>query len=359
MFDKNGKTDFELLKNSEEIRRKYVAALDHPSSAVRRTAYTPLTFSQIEIEPKRLEEVLGTWNEDLESPVVMASAGDAGHVLATALDLRRTATLQATLEAAWLQAARGGGVVNPKVLLPFLTHPDTEVRAGTLRALAEDPGFVPDEAVVRTFTNDENVEVRIAAGEVLVKRLGAAGVARIAALLTAKPDYPGEQFLSSDLVKHEVGRELGNRRVADESTPIALALTYASYATLHGDRDVPPASLERALAGEDPFAFSMLGTLCHRLELVHHRARLQARWQELLPRWRVNERPILIATAAASLLRWDETSGDPARLRLGLELCESFPTDPPRSVRLYAERVAKSTDAGVASRAATMLEKWR
>jgi hypothetical protein len=356
IFPPDGKPKYELLQSDPALRAEYQRALDHRSSLVRRTALTALTSSGIELDPARMEEVLRTWNEDLETPVVIAAAGDASHALADALELRRTATLRAVLDGAYVQVAKGGRPVDLAAVSAFLTHQEAEVRKVTLSALAADARYQPDEAVMRIFTTDPVVEVRVAAGLCLALRSGAAGVRQMIAYLRVKPDYEVERQLTHHLGAGDAGRAFATERVSDVRTPVVVAILYAQR-LLQGGIAPSTELVDRTLADGGSESLYYLAALAAKAGWDGQRNRLQKHWMMHQAEWSRGD-PHFSSGAALLLATWDESVGSAERLVLALELFETFESAPSTRMRTLVGRTATREESDIRKRAVALLERW-
>jgi hypothetical protein len=346
----------ERLKEDPSLVERCLEAVQRERGIVRRAALTVLAFGQVDLGRATLEEVLGTWNEDLESPVEVASgAGGARHV-AEALALRRTATLQAALKAAWWQASRGGEAVSWQVVVPFLAAPEAGVRQQALLALGADSTYAPG-AEVETLLRDprEPLDVRQAAGACLIQRAGEQGAGIVAAHLADRLDEELELALASPLVSTRAGRALADERLAAATTPLKLALLYAR----EPGRELVPDLLARLLtevarSGAVEHALSLV-EVCRRAGRDEQRIGVQQLWRANQARWRAADADGTLLLAR-TLIRWDEGSDDPTRWDLALEICEQMRESLDAGARKFLARVRAGADPASSRRAARLLE---
>lgn len=354
VFPGDGTGNYDLLKKDEALREEYRRALDHRSSLVRRTALTALTSSGIEIDPAGMEEVLRTWNEDLERPVVVAAAGDARVALASALDLRRTATLRAVMNGAYMQAVTGGRPVAAAALEPFLMHEDVEVRRATMDALGADKGYRPSDAVMRVFTSDPEAEVRRSAAECLLAR---EGQARLIALFRARPDYPVEAWVSHHVAAGDIGHAFAAERLADPRTSIVTAILYGMRLA-HDGITLPKDLVDRTIADGTAESLNYLVDLAALAKWDDERDRLQAHWKAHRAVWQAEEHPVYAGYAGSALVRWDDAAGTAPRLLLALDVCEAFDKPATRTMRPFVSRAATRPEPDISRRAKALLERW-
>jgi hypothetical protein len=349
----------ERLKEDPPLVERCLVAVQRERGVVRRAALTVLAFGQVDLGRATLEEVLGTWNEDLESPVEVASgAGGARHV-AEALALRRTATLQAALKAAWWQASRGGEAVSAQVVVPFLATPEAGVRQQALLALGADPTYAPGPEVEALLRDPrEPLDVRQAAGACLIQRAGERGAEIVVSCLAEHTAEDLELLLAGLLAPTEAGRALVRARRTDPHTPLKLALLYAREPS-KGNELAPQqvSSLFAAVenSGEVEHALS-LAELCRRADLDERRTELQRLWTSMLPRWRAQDANTT-HLVARTLVRWDADSIDRRRWELALEICEQMRESLDAHARAFLERVRAGPDSGLSARAVRLLEK--
>lgn len=344
------------LQEDPDLVARCQVAVREGRGVVRRAALTVLGLGKVDLDSKTLEEVLRTWNEELESTVAVASAGGNARFVAEALDLRRTATLQEALRAAWWQASRGRGCVASGVVLPFLAAPDAGVRQQALLALAADDGFAPTEAVKALLRDrSEPVAVRQAAAECLLRRAGEAGASLVVASLQGESAEELERACLHSLLPTAAGRAFARERITDPAAPLGLALLHAR----HLGRDAGLVVGERLLAG-----VLASGSLDHAAALVEAcrsahwdglRGALQQLWTQRRADWKQRDAQgteLVVRT----LVQWDDESGDPRRWEQALEVCEQMSDILDRRTRAFLERLeATAPDAGMRARAARVL----
>jgi len=351
---------FELLQSDAQLRARFEAALDHSSAVVRRVALSALTSSGIVTDPRRLEEVLRTWNEDLEISPSLASApgADRGRLAAAVLASGRAQTLQAALSAALLLAARGGEPVSASVVLPHLEDGDVDVQVAALAALQADPGYVPGEELEKLLANPrQHVKTRTDAAYCLEARLGDEGVRRIVAVLGSLEDGGEiEPRIATAVVKQPAGLPWARDRMNAAGTPIRTALAYAQALIRVGQPVSHEALVPRGLKDGTPETARLLLECCWRSDWTQYRAALQEYWMTLDKAWR--KRPggdeDGVATAMY-LLTWDEAAGTPERLGLALDLCEAIGQHQGTWIPRWLGRIASHTDPKVALRARELL----
>ncbi len=337
-----------LLLEDDARRAEYVAALDDPSSLVRRTALAALVFSGVPIDASRLEAILEHAREDLETPLEVASlAGDARY-LADALEARRIATLRGVLTSAGVGASRGGPPVRASRLTPYLSHADAEVRKRALFALTFDGGFRPGPEVDALLDGDRDFDVRVAAALCLLDRRGEKGAEALIVRLREHADPALEELILPKLASHPAALALSTERVGDAATPVRLALAHALVVVRAGRAEPPTAVVERALADPDPDVWRLLADVAATAGWTQVRAPLQARW-ERAPR---AERRILSAT----LVAWDVSSGDERRLETALAICEAERGE--KLLLPHLRSISKGPFPSVAARAERLLADW-
>lgn len=344
-----GRPDYDLLKRDEGLRREYLAALDHESSLVRRTAMHALTWSGIDLEPARLEAVLTTWDEDLEAPLELAATSRGTKHLQDELARRRDVTLHTLISGAYVQAVRSAGRLDAAVLEPFIDHPYDANRSTALRALAADPTYRPGGRVARRLRVDEVDDVRKAAAMLLVERGGEAGIEIVMDYLRSGQDWTSEGTLLPRLRAHPDMLALSRERIADAEVPPQIALHHLRLLCRAGEVTEPPVELvERALAADDPEAWASLACVAGEQDLISARVPLQACWQRCPP-----------GTARSSLARhlvdWDVACQDEERLGLALDILE---TDRDERLRAHAVTLAKSDLPSIRDRAQNLLSSW-
>lgn len=352
VFPLEGPTRDTLLQEDPALRAEYLRALDHPSSLVRRVAISALTFSKIPIDAARLTHVLTTWDETLDGPVVVASAGPSERQVAEALDARRTATLVDVLLAVEVQALRGGERVPSASVRPYLLHAEGEVRQAALAALGADPTLDVASEAERLLASDPVLAVRDEAARQVLRRRGARGAEQIVALLKAKPDAAMEQKQVVPLGQFPAGIAFARERADDPATPLPLALLHASVIARRGERAAALRLIPRAVADGDMEALHRAASLAAELDARELRAPFQERWRRDHGPWcaaRVPSRDYL----ALALARWDEASGDAHRLALALELLEGLDDLhlPPLRDLLGRLAAAAGTETGARARA--------
>jgi len=347
----SGSPDHERLARDAAARAEFLAALDHPSSCVRRTALYGLLNSRIPVDPARLEKVLTEFHEDLEIPVETASVSDDGRAVADALRGQRAATVLSALIGLDVTPETGVPRVRSEVVASFLSDPEPPIRRQALIALRADARYVPDATVERLMRGDPDREVAVFAADLLVLRRGEEGASLVVDRLRKAPDPVIERMLVSALAPTRVGLELAHERVADPTTDPALALAQAItlYDRAPKHEFAPPeAVIDRALHAPTRLSFEALAYLCIKANWTMYRARLQAMWRGLSREDR--------DYGGRDLVAWDLTGvADEARLTLALDICEAD-----RSSQERAAVVTMSTNpsALIRQRAERLLASW-
>jgi|GEM_PF-2123314 len=359
VFPKDGSpAKLNLLRDDAGQRARFEAALDHGSAAVRRIALSALTSSGIPVDPSRLEEVLGTWNEDLETSLSRAAApgADHGRLVAEALAHGRDQTLQAALFAALNQAARGGKPVAASLVLPHLKSGAAGVQLRALGALAEDPGYVPGEELERLVESaHEALEVRSEAARCLEKRLGDEGVRRVILALERGADTEAvEAHVAPTVMRQPTGLAWARQRVWDEGVPIGTRLSYAQGLLTRGERVPKEDIVRRVVAQPEDRLVERLAECCRRGDWTDQREALQALWMAHHAAWRVSPQGDLGEFVARNLLAWDESAATPSRLALALDICAQMGQHTSAWVRQWLGRAAAHEDVGIAARAAAL-----
>ncbi len=344
-----------LLREDAGQRARFEAALDHGSAAVRRIALSALTSSGIPVDPRRLEEVLGTWNEDLETSLSLAAApgADHGRLVAEALAQGRDQTLREALTAAKNQAEQGGKPVATAWVLPHLTSRDVGVQLGALGALALDPGYVPGEELENLLGSaQQSREVREEAARCLEQRLGEEGVRRVVVALERMADAETiEVGVAPVIMRQPTGLAWARTRVWDEGVAIATTLAYAQGLLGRGESVAKDSIVRRVLAEPEGWLVEGLAECCRRGDWTDQREVLQAIWMAHHVAWGASPRGDAGEFVARCLLDWDATAGAPSRLNLALDICAQMGQHASLWVRRWLARVATHEDFGITSRA--------
>jgi hypothetical protein len=338
-----------VLKEDEALRREFIGALDHPNSYVRQVALSGLINGGIDLDPRRIEQVLANSNETMTGALA-ASSQDAERVIAQTLAQRRTQTLLSALAGAGTQAARGGKPVRPDAIEPYVVHVDPAVQVSALGALRQDPSYQPGEVVERLLARDDDVDVRAEAGSLLIARRGEPAVEAVVAQLRAKPDWVLEMRLVPHLGKSPAGLALARERTEDPATPMALALLHAQMLARKGERAAVLRLIPKAAADGDIEAVRWAATFAKEWSATEARPALQARWRKDHERWRADA-PSTRQAIAQSLVTWDEASNEEARLDLALEVLEDLGPITRAALREALERLARSSLPSVRQRA--------
>lgn len=298
--------DLDYLKRDAEARAEYLAALDHPSSFVRRVAISTLGWSGVEVPPETMVRILTTYREDLERPLELAGVGDAGRYVATALERRRSATIREVLTTSFLLAAQGKAHIDAEHVLPWLSHEDASVRIMALEALVFNEAYRPGEVIWTMLREDEDLEVRKSALEVLEERLDSEAHPRLLAYFRGMDDPDMEPVVIHALrdtpgldkaVRARFGRGL--------ASPLSR-VAHARRMLQQGD----PAPMNQVLAGAlekgGPHALWIAVTHMVKLDRADLRPILVARRAEIPGHER--------RRYAGMLLAWDVASGDRDRI---------------------------------------------
>jgi hypothetical protein len=345
VFGEGSTPDYGLLLRDAALRDEYLAALDHPSSLVRRTALTALTSTGVELPAERLRRTLAEWREDLETPIEVASAGATDRWIAEALAKRRTATLRAALKGIEYQTARSGRVVDPAVLVPFLRDPDDEARKHAIQALRHDPGFVPGAEVEDVVRSDPAAEVRVLAIGFLLAKRDVAGAEWVVAHLGTARDFEVERQVLPGLLRRVPRIPYSDQRVTSLDVPVGLALAHARGRVAAGRTEVPAPLVLRAIQGADRDDHEALAGLAAQADWRSIRTDLQRTWERDRPAPRLAE----------ILAGWDERAADESRLDLALDLCEAERT---LALRAIALRLAVNERPSIRRRAEALLRDW-
>jgi hypothetical protein len=346
--------DYDLLKRDERLREEYLAALDHESSLVRRTALHALTFSGVEMDAARLTDVLTSWNENLEAPVQVAALAEGRRHLEDALARRRDDTLTRVLGGAYVQAAQGGARLDAALVESFVDYPAATVRSYALRALGQDPTYRPGERIVRRWREDEDAEVRKAAAALLVDRLGDDGVDLVVDRLRAVSDWQVEGHVLVTLGERPSVLALARERIRDPQVPPQLALHHLRHLARASEVVEPPAGLlERALADEDPWTWSVLARVAAERDLRALRSDLQERWT-------ISPPGAARTSLAHYLVSWDCTCPSEARQLLALDILEAERDGGlhDEALRGHVETLSGSALLSVRARAQNLLSNW-
>ncbi len=347
-----------LLRDDAGQRARFEAALDHGSAAVRRIALSALTSSGILVDRSRLEEVLGTWNEDLETSLSLAAApgADHGRLVAEALANGWDQTLQAALSTAKNLAVQGGKPVAATLVLPHLGSRDAGVQLRALGALAVDPGYVPGEELENLLESAlQPREVREEAARCLEQRLGDEGVRRVVSALERMADPEAiEVGVAPALMSRPSGLAWARRRVWNAGVPIATTLAYAQGLLGRGERVPKEDIVRRVLAEPTALLVEGLAECCRRADWTDQRETLQGLWMADHASWRMHPQGDAGEFVARVLLAWDEAAATPSRLNLALDICARMGQHASAWVRRWLARVATHEDHGIASRAKTL-----
>ena len=341
--------DYDLLKRDAPLREEYLAALDHESSLVRRTALHALMFSGIQLDTARLAELLTTWNEDLETPLQVAALAGGRRHLEDALARRRDDTLSRVLAGAYVQAAQGGARLESALVESFVDHPAATVRGYALRALGEDPRYRPGERILKRLGEDEDAEVRKAAAALLLDRLGDVGVDLVVDRLRAVPDWTVEGHALFMLGEGPSVLALARERIGDPQVPPQLALHHLRLLARASEVIEPPAGLlERALGDDDPWTWSVLARVAAEQDLTALRSDLQERWRACPP-------GAARTGLAHRLVAWDCACPSEARQLLALDILEAQRDE---GLREHLETLSRSALPSVRVRAQNLLSSW-
>ena len=304
--------DGAYLKHDAAARAEYLAALDHPSSFVRRVAVDALGYSAVPIPPGTLARMLLERREDLESPLLVASVGDSGRVVAEALELRHLATVRTVLSTAFMLAATGQESLSASAVTPFLEHDDHAIRMGAAIALKDLEDYVPGDVAWRVMREDPDAQVRTTLVGTIHERLGAAGEAELLAYLASVDDPPVERMLLSVLRGADgivaVARARFDAGVEDLETKVA----YARLLARRGDAAPARALLPAAIRSGTGPGLQVACQLVSELDLTALRAAVLARQAGL----DAESRRLLLW----SVVGWDLRAGDRARATESLAL---------------------------------------
>ena len=344
VFPPGESANLDLLKENAELRKEYTAALDHTSSLVRRTALYALTNSGVDLEAQRVEHLLRTWDETLDTDLEVAAAEDGARWLRDALSQGRVETLRRVLEGACLQVTRGGETLSAELVEGYVAHPRTEIRQAALCVLAQTSGYEPSQVVQDALSHDTSEDVRVAAAECLILRLGDPGAARVVGYLERSSDYGTELYLVAELAKHRSGLALAKRRRGQPDLPLRLALAYARILLREEGLPVPNDLIARGLEDPGSSVHHDLASLASEANLNRHRNALQIKW-------RAAARSHVRTAIGGLLVRWDLRDGSEERLHMALEIVEMDP-----GLNDVARELASSRFESVRTRARELLE---
>lgn len=351
VFPTPGHPDYDRLARDAAARAEFFAALDHPSSWVRRTALSGLLLSRVPVDPARLEKVLTEFHEDLEVPVETASVSDDGRAVADALRRQRTETLFSALVGLDVTPTPGVPRVRSEVVVPFLSEPEPQIRQLALMALRADARYVPDATVERLMRSDPDREVAVAAADLIVLRRGEEGAVLVVDRLRKAPDEAIERMLVPTLEPTRAGLELARERVAEPTTDPAIALAHATTLLRRapGHAISPPeAAIERALRAPTRLSFEALVLLVREANWAAYRSRVQEMWRGLSRADREYGGDALVA--------WDLKAGaDDARVAQMLDVCEADRTSRGRAAVV---KMATSSNPAIRERAERLLASW-
>ena len=306
----SAQTDYDLLKRDEALRAEYLAALDHESSWVRRTALMALSYSQVPVEPAPLLRILKEWNEDLVPPVVTADADSHGRHVREALAERRVETVHAALHGLHLQLP--GIDVQPDDVRPFLLDPSPKIRHVALRTLGRMDGFKPGEKVTSMFEADPDPAVRIAAGTILVERLHGDGLQAVVQRLQREENQQVVRRMIPLLGHGELARELARTQLERADIDRRAALQYARLLARAGEQTYARKRVTEALRAGDPEEVRLAIAITRELDWTEFRKAAIAALNRLGP----GEGRL----ATKGLALWDLKSGDEGRMLEALEL---------------------------------------
>ncbi len=307
--------DFEVLSRDADARQEYLAALDHPSSHVRRTALYVLAFTSVEVPAPTLTRLLVEHREDLERPLQVASVGDAGRLIAEAIERRRLATLQSVLAASATRAAQGHAVIEAKALEPFLQHENESVRLDAVRTLGYLEGYQPSAAIRRLMRDDPSFQVRVWAIRAIQNRLGEAGGRELLAHLATLDDPAIEKVLAPSLTKVEGFEAIARAKFEATTNDLDLHLAYAKALHDAGHADAARTVLPRAIREGEGDALRVAAFLAAKMDAKELRTSLIVQ----LPRVEESVR----SSVTATVVIWDLDKGDKARALESLALIEA------------------------------------
>ncbi len=340
--------DRELLKRDAEARAEYVAALDHPNTIVRRTALFGLDASGVPIPDQSLRTLLIEHREDLSTPLLVASGGSMRRAVTEAIERSRLATLQRVLGTMWTQASRGELEIAPDVITPFLSHETAGVRMTALNTLSFLPSYRPDAEIERLMRADPDRTVRLAATDVMSKRGGARGIARIYALLR-NLKYPEDERVLLYNVRETAGFDaFALERLDAPDVSLQVKLQYALHLARAGDGAPADKLMRRAFAGSDANEVLSALTVCTTLKRDDLRPIVVAAWERLAPEERSH--------VSRSLAIWDLNSGERHRMLSGVKLARVLGR---MQMSFALKRHVDAGDPSVRAAVRTLLAEWK
>ena len=300
--------DLDYLKRDGAARAEYLAALDHPSSFVRRVAMTALSYSGVEIPADVLLRMLVEHREDLERPLALASVGDAGRYVAEALERRRLATIRDALEASSYLAAGGHERLPVDAVEPWLEHEDASVRSFALGALAEDPGYEAGERVFALLRADPDAQVRTAALHAIQARGGTDGARRLLAHARTMDDPSLEPAVLHALRSTPGVEAMVRARLASGVADAGSRMAHARLLLQAGDPSAAERLVPAVLQDGPPAAVEIAAQLVVAMDRADLRPAVVARRGDLGAAIR--------RRVALALFRWDiaATELDEARV---------------------------------------------
>jgi hypothetical protein len=339
-----GPSRYEVLRTDSAERARFVAALEHPSSVVRRTALHALLRGGVDLPPERLEGILLGWKEDLALPLEVAegAGGEARHeqALAASADATALAVLRGALD----QVARGGRPLRHDVVVPLLRYANPEVRKAAISLLRNDPTYRPDDTLKEVVRSDPAGGVRVLAAECLLARGGEADALALVERLRTSPDAAVEPRVAGVLARFPAGVRLAKDRIRDPTTSARPWAVYATVLRRIGE-PVPTERLPDLIARADADDLVTVAALSREAGWATARSCLQDRWERLPPSVL---RPIL----AKALADWDLAIGGPEALRRALGICRA---DTDGSLRDVLEALVASEDAEVRAAARALM----